>query len=89
MSWAAAAGRLPPGWLWPPAIPTTCVRLSPTSRRSVSSSLTWNHSEPLAEEIDTYRNEGIGAAWQRFSAFSGVLMRPPDETAVPRRRSWP
>ncbi len=25
---------------------------------------------------DTYRNHGIGAAWQRFSAFSGMTMRP-------------
>ena len=31
------------------------------------------------EIVDTYRNEGIGAAWQRFSAFSGVVMRPPDD----------
>jgi len=28
---------------------------------------------------DTYRNNGIGAAWQRFSTFTGVNMRPPSE----------
>ena len=38
---------------------------------------------------DTYRNEGIGAAWQRFAAFTGIAMRPqgatpPDSAAQAR-----
>jgi alpha/beta hydrolase fold len=37
----------------------------------------------MQEIYDTYRREGIGAAWQRFSAFAGINMGPPDENAPP------
>lgn len=33
---------------------------------------------------DTYRNSGIGAAWERFFAFTGINMRPQDEDAAPQ-----
>ena len=33
---------------------------------------------------DTYRDSGIGAAWQRFSAFTGINMRPQGEDAAPQ-----
>ena len=33
---------------------------------------------------DTYRDSGIGAAWQRFSSFTGINMRPQGEEAVPQ-----
>jgi pimeloyl-ACP methyl ester carboxylesterase len=29
--------------------------------------------------VDTYHREGIGAAWQRFAAFTGITMAPPDD----------
>jgi pimeloyl-ACP methyl ester carboxylesterase len=32
---------------------------------------------------DTYRNDGIGAAWQRFSTFTGITMPPQDADATP------
>jgi clorobiocin biosynthesis protein CloN7 len=33
---------------------------------------------------DTYRDSGIGAAWQRFSTFTGINMRPQGEEATPQ-----
>jgi clorobiocin biosynthesis protein CloN7 len=36
---------------------------------------------------DTYRDSGIGAAWQRFSTFSGVNIRPQGEGAAPQATS--
>lgn len=34
---------------------------------------------------DTYRDSGIGAAWQRFSSFTtGINMRPQAEGAAPQ-----
>ena len=33
---------------------------------------------------DTYRDGGTGAAWQRFSAFTGMNMRPQGEEAAPQ-----
>jgi len=38
----------------------------------------------INDVYDTYRNKGIGAAWQRFSTFSGIEMRPQDEGATPQ-----
>jgi len=32
---------------------------------------------------DTYRDSGIGAAWQRFSIFTSIDMRPQGEDAAP------
>jgi pimeloyl-ACP methyl ester carboxylesterase len=37
----------------------------------------------MQEIYDTYRREGIGAAWQRFSAFAGINIGSPDENAPP------
>jgi clorobiocin/coumermycin A biosynthesis protein CloN7/CouN7 len=37
----------------------------------------------LHEIYDAFRRDGIGAAWQRFSAFSGINMSPPGESAAP------
>ena len=36
---------------------------------------------------DTYRDSGISAAWQRFSGFTGINMRPQGEHAALRRPS--
>ncbi|HMK97420.1 MAG TPA: alpha/beta fold hydrolase [Acidimicrobiales bacterium] len=33
---------------------------------------------------NTYRDSGIGAAWQRFSTFTGINMRPQGEEAAPQ-----
>jgi clorobiocin biosynthesis protein CloN7 len=33
---------------------------------------------------DTYRDNGIAAAWQRFAAFTGINMRPQGEDAAPQ-----
>ncbi len=41
----------------------------------------------LAEMHDihaTYRDNGIGAAWQRFSAFTGINVRPQGEHTAPQ-----
>jgi pimeloyl-ACP methyl ester carboxylesterase len=38
----------------------------------------------IDDVYDTYRNKGIGAAWQRFSTFSGIKMRPQGEVATPQ-----
>ena len=35
---------------------------------------------------DTYRDSGIGAAWQRFSTFTGMGLRPQGAEAAARRR---
>ena len=37
----------------------------------------------IDDVYDVYRNKGIGSAWQRFSAFSGITMRPQAEDAGP------
>jgi clorobiocin biosynthesis protein CloN7 len=37
----------------------------------------------LHEIYDTYRESGIGPAWQRFATFSGINMSPPGENAPP------
>jgi pimeloyl-ACP methyl ester carboxylesterase len=37
----------------------------------------------IHEIYDTYRRDGIGAAWQRFFAFVGINMSPPDENTPP------
>jgi pimeloyl-ACP methyl ester carboxylesterase len=33
---------------------------------------------------DTYRNSGTGAAWQKFSTFTGIDVRPQGEDAAPQ-----
>jgi pimeloyl-ACP methyl ester carboxylesterase len=37
----------------------------------------------LQEIYDTYRVSGISAAWERFSTFTGINMRPPHQDAEP------
>jgi pimeloyl-ACP methyl ester carboxylesterase len=37
----------------------------------------------IDDVYDTYRNKGIGAAWQRFSTFTGIEMRAQGEAATP------
>jgi clorobiocin biosynthesis protein CloN7 len=32
---------------------------------------------------DTYRESGVGAAWQKFSSFTGIDMRAPEEEPAP------
>ncbi len=38
----------------------------------------------MQEIFDTYRSQGIGAAWQRFFAFTGINASPPGQNAPPR-----
>jgi clorobiocin biosynthesis protein CloN7 len=38
----------------------------------------------MQDIYDTYRNSGVGAAWQRFSSFTGINMRPRGDDAAPR-----
>jgi len=38
----------------------------------------------IDDVYDAYRNQGIGVAWQRFSTFSGIEMRPQGEDATPQ-----
>jgi clorobiocin biosynthesis protein CloN7 len=48
-------------------------------------------AEEARAEIDdvynTYRNKGTGAAWRRFSIFSGIEMRPQGADSAPQRPS--
>ena len=37
----------------------------------------------MQEIYDTYRNHGIGAAWQSFAAFTGMNMRPQGDQGAP------
>jgi clorobiocin biosynthesis protein CloN7 len=37
----------------------------------------------IQEIYDTYRKHGISAAWERFSSFTGMTMRPPGDDAEP------
>jgi hypothetical protein len=38
----------------------------------------------MRDIYETYRDNGIAAAWQRFSAFVGITMRPQGEGAAPQ-----
>jgi len=38
----------------------------------------------MDDVYDTYCNDGIGAAWQRFATFTGITMRPQGEDATPQ-----
>ena len=38
----------------------------------------------LHEIYDTYRDSGISAAWERFSSFTGMNMRPQGDDAAPQ-----
>ncbi len=38
----------------------------------------------MQEIYDTYRDRGISAAWERFSTFTGVNMRPQGEASEPQ-----
>lgn len=38
----------------------------------------------LQDIYDTYRDSGIGAAWQRFSSFSGIDMAPQGQEPAPQ-----
>jgi hypothetical protein len=37
----------------------------------------------IHEIYDTYRQRGVSAAWERFSSFTGMTMRPPGDDAEP------
>jgi clorobiocin biosynthesis protein CloN7 len=37
----------------------------------------------MREIYDTYRDSGISAAWERFSSFTGMNMRPQGDVADP------
>jgi pimeloyl-ACP methyl ester carboxylesterase len=41
----------------------------------------------IEDVYDTYRDAGIGAAWRRFSTFSGIEMRPQGEDGTPQSPS--
>jgi clorobiocin/coumermycin A biosynthesis protein CloN7/CouN7 len=44
-------------------------------------------SAGMHEIYDTYRDRGIAAAWERFSIFTGMNVRPPEADAAPQPRS--
>jgi clorobiocin biosynthesis protein CloN7 len=43
----------------------------------------------IHEIYDTYRHRGTGPAWQRFSSFTGMTMRPPGDNPEPPPRPPP
>jgi hypothetical protein len=78
---AAAPSRRSP---WSPATRDTLKPWSPTSPRSPCAE---KARAEIDDVYDTYCNKGIGAAWQRFSTFSGIEMRTQGEGATPQAPS--